>query len=42
MSARLSNLRLVAFSAPGVGLSLFYAPFPAIIAAFYASHTAVV
>jgi len=41
MSARLSNLRLAAFSAPGVGLSLFYAPFPAIIAAFYASHTAV-
>lgn len=41
MSGRLGNLRMAAFAAPGIGLSLFYAPFPAIIAAFYATHTAV-
>ncbi len=40
MQPRLRNLHLAAYAAPGVGLSLFISPFPAIIAAFYASHTA--
>jgi len=37
---RLPKLALAAFAAPGLGLSLLIAPFPALIAAFYAQHTA--
>lgn len=38
--ARLSLARVLAYASPGIAFSLFIAPFPAIMATFYATYTA--